>query len=127
MFGGSRALVLGLSLAAASPVSSVSPVFPIAWRDGIFEHRADVAPGKFLEVCAKLDPGDRIRWFFEGGASLDFNIHYHEERELRYPARQDAVSKLDGTLDVTLPQDYCWMWANHNGDAVPLRLLLQRR
>ena len=40
---------------------------------------------------------------------MDFNVHYHEGKDVRFPAKRAQVSKADGTLDVSVDQDYCWM------------------
>ena len=67
-----------------------------------------------------------MRWSFQAAAPLNFNIHYHEGKKVEYPAKQDGVSQLQGTLPVSLDQDYCWMWTNKSGQAVDLNLLLTR-
>ena len=65
----------GAALAAAHIVD-------IAWSpDGRFEHQAQIAAGKFVEVCGPLAPGGGVRWRFTAGAPVDFNIHYHLGKE----------------------------------------------
>jgi len=72
----------------------------------------NVAPGKFFEWCTKLRRGDKVRWQFEAGSPLDFNVHYHEGKDVHYPARHDGIAKGEGTVDVAADQDYCWMWSS---------------
>ena len=86
-----------------------------------------MAPGKFVEACEKLPVGAKIAWRFESGAPLDFNIHYHEGQDVRFPARKDQVAASEGTLDVQRAQDYCWMWTNKGTAATPLKVTLKRQ
>ena len=123
---GFRALALLLmTLAMTSPTRA--EVVPIDWdAAGRFQHRQDIAPGKFGEVCGKLAKGQSVRWRFQADAPLNFNIHYHEDKKVEYPARQDGVRESQGTLPVPLDQDYCWMWVNKSGVVISLQVQLSR-
>lgn len=102
-------------------------VIDIAWSgDGRFERRVMVEPGKFAEVCGKLARADAVAWRFDASGALNFNIHYHEGKEVRYPERRDALASASGLLQVALDQEYCWMWANTSGQPVRLDLQLRR-
>ena len=57
---------------------------------------------------------------------MDFNVHYHEGKDVRFPAKRAQVSKADGTLDVSVDQDYCWMWANKGETPASLVLHLDK-
>jgi hypothetical protein len=117
---GSLALVLMSAAAQAE-------VIDIAWSgEGRFERRMTVAPGKFAEVCGKLARGDSVAWRFDASDPLNFNIHYHEGKEVHYPERQEALANASGQLRVALDQDYCWMWTNKSGKSVDLQLRLKR-
>ena len=114
------ATLSGAALAAAHIVD-------IAWPpDGRFAHKAQIAAGKFVEVCGKLAVGEGVRWSFAAAAPVDFNIHYHVGKEAVFPARQTQVSSGRDTLNVAVAQDYCWMWTNKSGQAVDLNVLLTR-
>jgi hypothetical protein len=116
-------LPLLLALVLASPANA--DLVKIDWDSaGRFEHSQDVAPGKFAEICGKLTRDQSVRWSFQAAAPLNFNIHYHEGKKVEYPAKQDGVSQLQGTLPVGLDQDYCWMWTNKAAAPVSLRVLL---
>ena len=77
-------------------------------------------------MAGKLTVGEGVRWNFATAAPVDFNIHYHEGKDVRYPERRDALAGASGRLQVVLDQDYCWMWTNKSGQAVDLNLLLTR-
>jgi hypothetical protein len=99
----------------------------IEWgASGAFERSLTIAPAKFVEVCGKLAKGQSIAWWFKGEQPLNFNIHYHEGKNVVFPAKQDKVSSLDGTLAVPVDQDYCWMWENKGSATAPLSLTLRR-
>ncbi len=114
-------------IAAATSAAARADLVDIAWSaQGRFEHRMTVAPGKFAEVCGKLAKADSVAWRFEASGPLDFNVHYHEGKEVHYPERRKALAGASGQLRVALDQDYCWMWTNKSGQSVDLRLQLAR-
>lgn len=114
-----------LTLVLSSPANA--ELVKIDWDSaGRFEHSQEIAPGKFAEICGKLSKDQSVRWSFQAGAPLNFNIHYHEGKKVEYPARRDAVSQWQGTLPVGMDQDYCWMWTNRAAVPVPLQVLLAR-
>ena len=118
---------VALSLAILCSTAARADIIDIAWNEqGRFERRVSVAPGKFAEVCGKLARADSVAWRFEASGPLNFNIHYHEGKDVRYPERRDALAGASGRLQVVLDQDYCWMWTNKSGQAVDLNLLLTR-
>ena len=102
-------------------------IVDIAWPpDGRFAHKAQIAAGKFVEVCGKLAVGEGVRWSFTSAAPVDFNIHYHVGKEAVFPAKQAQVSNGRDTLNVAVAQDYCWMWTNKGGAPVSLVVDLAR-
>lgn len=118
---------LALILAVLCSTAARADIIDIAWNEqGRFERRVSVAPSKFAEVCGKLARADSVAWRFEASGPLNFNIHYHEGKDVRYPERRDALAGASGRLQVVLDQDYCWMWTNKSGQAVDLNLLLTR-
>lgn len=113
--------------AGLAPAMAHAEIIDIAWSDqGRFERRVSVAPGKFAEACGKLARADAVAWHFEASAPLNFNIHYHEGKDVRYPARQEAIASARGELRAALDQDYCWMWTNKSARPVELRIELSR-
>ena len=118
------------ALAAAALSGSAfaaTHIVDIAWSpDGRFAHKAQIAAGKFVEVCGKLAVGDGVRWSFTAAAPVDFNIHYHVGKEVVFPAKQAQVGGGRDTLNVTVAQDYCWMWTNKGAAPVSLTLELAR-
>jgi len=116
----SLALFLGCDLAHAQLV-------PVSWdASGQFVHKTSVAPGKFIEVCEKLPHSSKVTWSFRSAVPLNFNIHYHEGKEVKFPAKRDSSSSAEGVLDVPVEQDYCWMWTNKSKSPVTLDLALKR-
>jgi hypothetical protein len=102
-------------------------IVDIAWRsDGTFRHAATVAPGRFVELCGKLDVGDTIDWQFDAAAPLDFNIHYHQGKEAVFPAKMPQVVRGSDALKATVAQDYCWMWTNKGAAPVQMSVELKR-
>lgn len=123
-----HALFAALCVATLSqPAAAAGQLIDIAWDAGNrFQHRAVIEPGRFLEVCGKLEAGQAVRWSFEAGAPMDFNIHYHVGKDVVYPAQLRQVAQAQDRLAVATAQDFCWMWTNKAPNATPLTLQLQR-
>jgi hypothetical protein len=116
-----------IALVVAQPAFAASHIVEIDWgRDGTFAHGANVEPGKFVELCGKLAPGDSIRWEFAASVPVDFNIHYHVGKEAEFPAKQAQVSSGQDTLRVAVREDYCWMWSNKSSSRARVDVRLQR-
>ena len=90
-----------------------------------FKTQSNIQPGKFSEVCGKLKKGNLIRWQFDSSAPLDFNIHYHEGKEIFFPYKMNAIKSAKEELLISLDQDFCWMWTNKSGEAVKLEMSLR--
>ena len=122
-------LPLALALVAAGHAQAAKgELLEIAWSaGGSFAHETKVGPGRFLEVCGKLPSGVAIQWQFEARRPMDFNIHFHEGKDVRYPARQSAVAKAADTFTTPVEQDYCWLWSNKSSVEVTISMSLQRR
>ena len=118
-------MLFTLTMLAASTVQAT--VVDIAWsQENRFEYKTTLAAGKFVEVCGTLPNGWEIQWQYEANAPLDFNIHYHVEKSVIYPAKLAQTAHSDGTLAVTVAQDYCWMWLNETSAPVELKTRLRR-
>jgi hypothetical protein len=85
-----------------------------------------LAPGAFEEMCFELGAGQSIRYTFDAGAPLEFNIHWHRGREVVYPVRSSAVARRGGSFRATEKEAYCLMWTNRGRVAVELRARLDR-
>jgi len=115
-----------LALMSAQHVFAVSHLVEIAWnRDGAFGHGASIEPGKFVEICSKLVPGDSIRWEF--AAAVDFNVHCQVGKEVEFPARQAQVTSGQDTLRVAVREDYCWMGSSKASGLGRSSVWLQRQ
>lgn len=111
----------------ATTFAARADVVGITWdTNARFETLLSVAPGKFAEVCGTLAQGQSIAWSFTADKPVNFNIHYHAGKQVVYPATQDGASRVEGLLDVSLDQDYCWMWTTKGASPAGVRLTLKR-
>ena len=90
-----------------------------------FKTQVNIQPGKFSEVCGKLKKGNLIRWQFDSSAPLEFNIHYHEGKNVVFPYKMSAIKSGEEELLISLDQDYCWMWTNKSKEEVKLEMSLR--
>ena len=103
-------------------------IIDLQWQDGSrFERSLMIAPGKFAEICGSLDAGQTVNWAFKADRALNFNVHYHVDKDVRYPAKKDQVKQLNGDLAVDAKQDYCWMWSNKTNTTAKLSVTLMRK
>lgn len=109
-------------LLAISPSVLAQLVWVARDDTGQFRQKLSVDAGKILEVCEKLVSGDKVQWSFGADASLDFNIHYHEADKVLYSAREEQSLQARDTLQVSVNQDYCWMWRNRHDRAVEVTI-----
>jgi hypothetical protein len=118
----------GTLLVVAQQALADSHFVAVAWSgDGTFAHSASVEPGKFVESCSQLAPGDAIRWKFAASLPVDFNIHYHVGKEAEFPAKEAQVSSGQDTFRVMVREDYCWMWSNKSSSRTRIDVRLQRK
>ena len=115
-----------LLLTVLMPVAASAEIVEIKWADGVFTHRASIAPKKFLEVCGKQKKGETVNWTFNGTAPTDFNIHYHVGKDVSYPENRKGVASAEGSLVAPLDQDFCWMWTNRAAQPLDLELKLKQ-
>lgn len=107
--------VVGVAALLLVPLSAIASghIADVQWdANGQFTHKAEVQPSKFVEVCAKLKPGQKIAWSFQGSAAMNFNIHYHLGKETIYPAKLTEVKEAAQTFQVQAEQVHCWLWSN---------------
>lgn len=103
-------------------------VIELQWQEsGRFERSLTIAPGKFAEICGPLPAGQAVQWSFEADRALNFNVHYHVDKDVRYPAKKENVKRLQGDLSVDSRQDYCWMWTNKTTASTKLSVTLTRK
>jgi hypothetical protein len=92
---GALLLAAAPSLAASSSASSFA---------------VDLDARKMHESCIRLEKGETARYEWKSDAPLDFNIHYHEGKEVFYPVKRDGATHGKDTFKAKIAQDYCWMW-----------------
>lgn len=111
--------------AALATLPAAAELIDIAWSAaGVFERSAQVAPGRFVEVCGDLRQGTGVAWRFSAGGELEFNVHYHEGNDVRFPVPEAARREAEGRLVVPGDHALCWMWTNRSPAPVSLDLRL---
>ena len=88
-----------LAAPAALAASSSSSAFSVA-----------LDANKVHESCIRLEKGETARYEWKSDVPLDFNIHYHEGKEVFYPLKRDGATGGKDTFRAKIAQDYCWMW-----------------
>ncbi len=118
----------GLACAVAAVLPAVNAeVLDIQWNSaGEVEQSVTVPSGKFAELCGALSKGQSIAWTFKADQPLNFNIHYHVGKDVVFPAKQDDLVESRGNLNVSIDQQYCWMWSNKRDTSARLHVTLKR-
>ena len=114
---------VGLMFASALAAgSAVAELVEVQLQPGqSVDRQFNAPPGKFVEVCGKLNKGQALAWQFDASGPTDFNIHYHLGKDVKTPVQQTAVSAAKGQLLVQVKEDYCWMWTNRGAAAVTIQ------
>ena len=74
-------------------------------------------PKKVHEECQRLEAGDKRTWHWKSSSAVDFNIHYHRDKEVVFPVKRDAMRGDGGSFTAKTGEDYCWMWTARNSPA----------
>lgn len=114
---------------AASALPAQADIVEVAWDSTHhFERQLIVAPKKMLELCDRLMPGTKVRWKYEAGVPMAFNVHFHDRDKVVFAAREERSRSASGVLDVSVEQDYCWTWTSDstNPAAVTVKLTKER-
>ena len=120
-----RLLLVGVVALACQP--ALAEMVPVTWdAQGQFAKSVAVKPGQFVELCEKLPAAAKVSWSFSADAALNFNVHFHEGKDVSYPVKQDQVTQAQGVFEAPGAQDYCWMWVNQGASPVSLSLQLKR-
>ena len=114
-----RSSVLLLIVLATGPAAAQMLEAPAALE-------TELAPRAFEELCFELGAGQAMRYAFDAGAPLDFNLHWHRGNEILFPVRSRAVARLGGVFRSQPKEAYCLMWTNHGRAPVTLRARIDR-
>ena len=71
---------------------------------------ATLEPKQLHEECLKLQAGDKRTYYWKADGPVDFNVHYHADKDVFYPVKRDGMRGDGGTFIAKIAQDYCWMW-----------------
>jgi len=70
----------------------------------------ELAPYSLREECFRLDPGDRIDFYFSSTAPVAFNIHYHDANAVVMPIERTSAREASGDFQSDRSEIYCMMW-----------------
>ncbi len=90
-------------------------------RVGVREFKKVIAPTDSHERCRKLNPGQELKYSFKTTEPVDFNIHYHEDGDIRYQVSEEKLKTGKGTFLSEKKQLYCMEWTNHSYRPVRLK------
>jgi hypothetical protein len=76
------------------------------------QQTATIQPGQIEESCMAMAAGERLEFSFSANTGLDFNIHYHDDKEVHFPVNESALSEWKGVYIAPTGQHYCLMWTN---------------
>jgi len=111
-------LGLVLCMAARSVFAQLTdPPAQLEWK---------LAPGAFEELCFELDAGRSMRYAFDAGAPLEFNLHWHRGSAIVFPIKRAAVDRRAGVFRSETREAYCLMWTNRGRAPVALRARIDR-
>jgi hypothetical protein len=92
------AFTLAAALAAAADADEWRPV------------AITLEPTRSHESCMHLEAGDKRRYQWKSDAPVDFNIHYHTDKDVVYAVKSSGMRADGGTFVAKTTAGYCWMW-----------------
>ena len=85
------------------------------------EKSLNLRPGKVHESCHKLQAGSKLNYSFQVSSETLFNVHYHMDKQIKYPVAEQQALKDSGVVYIDTTQTYCLMWTNPQEHTVTLR------
>lgn len=118
---------LALLVLSALSLPALASLVELKWDEqSRFAHHTELKAGGSLELCGKLEAGLKIDWRYQSTQALDFNIHFHEGKEVVVPVKHKAKAELQEQFEVKQTQGYCWMWTNKSKEKASLEIALER-
>lgn len=91
----------------------------------VIQDSVTIKAGGSYEECIELKPGQVFDYDYDASDFVNFNIHYHTEDGVQYPASRKGRMMGKGMIDpathdfYTEDQEfYCLMWDNPNNESV---------
>lgn len=94
-------------LVLLAPVAA-SAATPAASGERAFSHT--LKPGGIAEECLRMDAGRSRTFHWTADGPVDFNIHYHQGKDVSYPVKLNGQQEGRGMFTAKAGEDYCWMW-----------------
>jgi len=82
-----------------------------------------IEPFQFYEECMPISADEVLYYSFEASKPVDFNIHFHTEKDIHYPVAEKNIQKHKGMCRTIHPKGkeyYCLMWKNLRAEHVKL-------
>ena len=73
-------------------------------------HQFELKDGKWKEACFESSPGMRIEYEFAADQTLNFNIHWHEGKNVTNSVDHKNLKSLKGAFEPSIKQTYCLSW-----------------
>ena len=70
----------------------------------------ELAPYAIREECFRLEPRDRIDFYFSSTAAVAFNIHSHDANAVVMPIERVGTREVSGDFESDRGEIYCMMW-----------------
>lgn len=84
------------------------------------EEKIVIASRETHEKCLDLAEGEKLPYRFSSSATVNFNIHYHEGKDVRYLEQQRSILSFEGNITAPHAGEYCLMWKNRTWDDAAL-------
>ena len=113
------ALLLMIAGACATSEDKSSVILKKEGGGEVVHDKFIIRPGGSREECIELRPGMIFDFAYDSSENVDFNVHYHGEKDVYYPVSDKGVRTGKGMIDpgshkyYTEEQEfYCLMWDN---------------
>ncbi|MEM7195235.1 MAG: hypothetical protein AAF402_09810 [Pseudomonadota bacterium] len=81
----------------------------------------ELVPGAVYEICLPIEKSKEIAFSFSSTHIVEFNVHYHQGTEIRFPIEKTATKSKTESVPIEIAIDHCLTWKNQQNKKTTLR------
>lgn len=75
-----------------------------------------ITPNALHERCFDMQPTQQLLYSYKSSAAVDFDLHYHIDKNIIYPIRKKNQIHADEVFTANETREYCLLWKNNSKD-----------
>ena len=87
--------------------------------------QVEIMPSQHYEVCLQMTRNETIAYTFRADQALDFDIHYHQDKNVIFPVKNSGLLGLSDSFVAPASETYCLLWTNPQAVSATLSIRLE--